>query len=326
MLAGEVARQVGVTVRALRYYELMGLVVPSRKTNGYRWYGAHEIRLIEEIKTLVGLGLTVEETRPFLDCLSSGHDAGDACPASLATYRKAIRKLGQQIEQLTNRRELLVVHLEAAAQRSMGGARSGPTQAWAFPAGVVEHPPADQSDDVVGRLQGSPMPSLALTATSGDVMWLDALGEGRTVLYVYPLTGRPGVDLPEGWDSIPGARGCTVEACGFRDHYVELVEAGARQVFGLSSQSRDYQRELVDRLRLPFDMLSDEQFALAQAMGLPTFAAGALRLYTRLTLIIYGGVVEKVFYPVSAPGPHAAQVLEWLRSRGARSWMPAGDD
>ncbi|MFD5006237.1 peroxiredoxin [Streptomyces mutabilis] len=131
-------------------------------------------------------------------------------------------------------------------------------------------------------------------------------------LYIYPLTGRPGTDLPEGWDSIPGARGCTAEACGFRDHYQDLLAAGATQVYGLSSQDSDYQREVTERLRLPFQMLSDPARSLAQALDLPTFTTGGLTLYKRLTLIIKDNVIEHLFYPVFPPDKHADQVLDWL--------------
>jgi peroxiredoxin len=119
--------------------------------------------------------------------------------------------------------------------------------------------------------------------------------------------------LPDGWDSIPGARGCTPEACGFRDHYQDLLAAGADGVFGLSSQETDYQREVVERLHLPFQMLSDPARSLAQELSLPTFVASGLTLYKRLTLIIRDGVVEQVFYPIFPPNEHADQVLTWLR-------------
>ncbi|MEO7421899.1 MAG: peroxiredoxin [Ornithinibacter sp.] len=156
------------------------------------------------------------------------------------------------------------------------------------------------------------MPHLTFTSTSGQPVTLDDPRAGRTVLYLYPMTGRPGVDLPPGWDAIPGARGCTPEACGFRDHHADLVAAGALAVYGLSSQSTDYQREVVDRLHLPFVMLADPRHELAESLGLPTFTADGQRLYARMTLVISDGIVEHVFYPVFPPDQHAAQVLAWL--------------
>jgi peroxiredoxin len=159
------------------------------------------------------------------------------------------------------------------------------------------------------------MPPLRLLSTAGETVALDALGPGRTILYIYPMTGRPGVELPEGWDAIPGARGCTTEACDFRDHHAELREAGAERVFGLSSQDSDYQREAVERLGLPFALLADPELRLAETLGLPTFRAGGHRLYTRLTLVVRGGAVEHAFYPVFPPNEHAGEVLAWLRGR-----------
>ncbi|HWN33474.1 MAG TPA: peroxiredoxin [Pseudonocardia sp.] len=176
--------------------------------------------------------------------------------------------------------------------------------------------PVPEDDGAADHLPGLVAPPLRLPATSGGTVALDQLGPGRTVLYAYPMTGRPDVDLPAGWDTIPGARGCTPEACGFRDHHGELRAAGASRVYGLSSQDPAYQREVVERLRLPFAMLSDPELRLAAALGLPTFRAGGMTLYQRLTLVITDGVVEHVFYPVFPPGEHAGQVLEWLESTG----------
>src|SRR6516225_11621232 len=146
--------------------------------------------------------------------------------------------------------------------------------------------PVPVDDGAAGHLPGRAAPALTLPATDGRQVAIDALGSGRTVVYIYPMTGRPGVDLPEGWDDIPGARGCTPESCGFRDLMADLAGAGAARVFGLSSQSTGYQREAVSRLHLPFSMLSDERLALAGALGLPTFEAGGMTLYRRLTMII----------------------------------------
>jgi len=173
--------------------------------------------------------------------------------------------------------------------------------------------PVPVDDGAASHLPGRAVPGLTLPATDGRQVALDALGSGRTVVYVYPMTGRPGVDLPEGWDDIPGARGCTPESCAFRNLYADLQAAGAAQVFGLSSQPTDYQAEAVDRLHLPFAMLSDEHLALADALGLPTFTVDGATLYRRLTMIITDGVIEHVFYPIFPPDQHAQEVLDWLQ-------------
>lgn len=314
------ARKAGVTVRALRYYETAGLVVPTRLANGYRDYDPVAVRQVAEIRELTGLGLSVAETRPFVECLASGHGSGDECPASLAAYRRAIDQLAERIAHLVQRRDALAAQLEAAAGRAMANA----------PAVGAERElggPADRrdlsalgDDGAAEHLAGSRLPALMLPATDGSTVGFAALGTGRTVLYVYPLTGRPGEDLPVGWDTIPGARGCTAEACGFRDHHGDLRRAGAARVYGLSSQCRDYQRELVHRLHLPFAMLADPEFVVRDALRLPTFVAGGTTLYSRLTMIVDAGVIEHVFHPVSRPDQHAGEVLEWLRAhpRGAR--------
>lgn len=177
--------------------------------------------------------------------------------------------------------------------------------------------PVPEDDGAADHLPGRVVPSLTLPATSGRSVALDQLGGGRAVLYVYPLTGRADVDLPNGWDSIPGARGCTAEACDFRDHHEDLAAAGVARVFGLSSQDSDYQRELVDRLRLPFVMLSDTDLALAETLGLPTFRAGGTTLFKRLTLVVSDGRIETVFYPVFPPNEHAQQVLAWILANPA---------
>lgn len=174
--------------------------------------------------------------------------------------------------------------------------------------------PVPEDDGAAAHLPGTTAPHLELSATDGSVVGLDTLGPGRTVLYIYPLSGQPGVDLPDGWDNIPGARGCTPEACGFRDHHQDLINAGVARVYGLSSQDSDYQRELVERLHLPFRMLSDPTLSLARALDLPTFQAGGQELYKRLTLVVRYGVVERAFYPIFPPDDHAEQVLTWLQA------------
>jgi peroxiredoxin/DNA-binding transcriptional MerR regulator len=288
-------------------------VVPARLPNGYRDYEPVAVRQVEEIRALHDLGLSVQETRPFVECLAGGHGAGDECPESLVAYRHAIDELSERITRLARRRDALTTHLETAANRAM------PPTAASDLTRLPDRLPVPSDDGAAAHLTGLRLPSITLPATDGSAVRLDALGDGRTVLYVYPLTGRPGVDLPEGWDSIPGARGCTPEACGFRDNHDDLCEAGAGRVYGLSSQTGDYQRELVDRLHLPFAMLSDPEFTIRDALGLPTFVANGILLYRRLTMIIDGGSVEHVFYPVFPPDRHAEQIVHWLQAhpRGA---------
>ncbi|TAM88247.1 peroxiredoxin, partial [bacterium] len=135
----------------------------------------------------------------------------------------------------------------------------------------------------------------------------------RTVFYLYPATGVPGIPLPDGWDGIPGARGCTPQSCAFRDHAAQLHELGAT-IFGVSRQSTETQAEAAQRLRLPFPLLSDAAGALTEALRLPTFAIGETRYLKRLTLIVRNGVIEHVFYPVFPPDRNAEDVVAWLVS------------
>jgi peroxiredoxin len=171
--------------------------------------------------------------------------------------------------------------------------------------------PAPVDDGAARHLAGMRVPSLALDATDGSKVDLAQLG-GRTVVYAYPRTGRPGQPLPTGWDAIPGARGCTPQSCAFRDHYAELRAQGVAQVFGLSTQDTDYQREAVERLHLPFPLLSDAALRLTHALALPTFEVDGMRLIKRLTLVIDDAVITRVFYPVFPPDESAAEVLGWL--------------
>ncbi|MFI0897439.1 MerR family transcriptional regulator [Streptomyces sp. NPDC020983] len=312
MRIGDVARRAGVSAKAIRRYEELGLVAPRRLPNGYRTFSEQDVRAVRELRALRELGIPAERTRPFLECLASGAQDGDDCPSSMAEYRAAIDELGARITELTERRDRLAARLTAAAYRTARTEAPAPV-----PAGGAAAQAAPGAG-LAARLRGCRLPRLALAATDGGTVALDRLGPGRTVLYLYPLTGRPDVDLPEGWDTIPGARGCTAEACGFRDHHADLTAAGATAVHGLSGQDTAYQREVTERLRLPFTMLSDPGLRLASALGLPTFEAGGQRLYARLTLIVRDGTVEEVFHPVAAPGEHAGQVVRWLGSAGHR--------
>lgn len=178
-----------------------------------------------------------------------------------------------------------------------------------LPAGL----PVPVDDGGADHLPGRRLPPVSLASTDGRRVDLAAL-PGLTVVYCYPMTGRPDRDLPENWDGIPGARGCTPQSCSFRDHHEELVELGAR-VFGLSTQGTAYQREAAGRLRLPFALLSDEGLDFARAVGLPTFEVGDDTLTKRLTMILEDGRIEKVFYPVFPPNESAQRVVEWLSAR-----------
>ena len=174
--------------------------------------------------------------------------------------------------------------------------------------------PAPQDDGAARHLAGMRLPSLVLAATDGSNVDLSKLS-GRTVVYVYPRTGVPGQPLPEGWNEIPGARGCTPQSCGFRDHFGELKRLGVVRVFGLSTQDTAYQREAVERLHLPFPVLSDERLALARALDLPMFTTSGMTLLKRMALIIDDGVISKVFYPVFPPDKNAEEVIAWLRNQ-----------
>jgi peroxiredoxin len=178
--------------------------------------------------------------------------------------------------------------------------------------------PVPPNDGAADHLRGARLPGITLPATDGRQVSLANVRGQRVVVYAYPRTGRPGEEpLVEDWDLIPGARGCTPETCGFRDHHAELRGAGA-EVFGLSTQDTAYQQELVDRLHLPFAVLSDANLELTRALKLPVLEVAGQTLLRRITLVLRDGVVEHVWYPVFPPDRHAEEVLGWLRSNPAR--------
>jgi peroxiredoxin len=181
------------------------------------------------------------------------------------------------------------------------------------PANLPADIPVPQDDGAADHLKGMRLPDLALPATDGTAVNLATL-PGRTVIYIYPRTGVPGVDPPEGWDLMPGARGCTPQSCSFRDHFGELKALGVARVFGLSTQDTAYQQEAVSRLHLPFAILSDEKLGLAKALRLPTFSAAGMTLLKRMALVIDDGAITKTFYPVFPPDQSAAQVIAWLQA------------
>jgi peroxiredoxin len=176
--------------------------------------------------------------------------------------------------------------------------------------------PAPVDDGAADHLPGLLVPAVRLPSTHGGELDLAeaAAGRARLVVYVYPRTGTPGEPLPEGWDDIPGARGCTPQSCAFRDHVAEFAALGAT-LLGVSAQSPEDQAEFAAREAIPYPLLSDEGLALARELRLPTFEAGGLTLYKRLTFVARVGRIEHVLYPVFPPDENADNVLRWLQSR-----------
>lgn len=175
--------------------------------------------------------------------------------------------------------------------------------------------PVPQDDGAADHLVGMTLPAISLSATTNTQFPLSEVN-GRLVIYCYPMTGQPNVALPDGWDQIPGARGCTPQSCSFRDHYQELRALGA-DVVGLSVQSTEYQQEMADRLHLPFPVLSDDGYQLQHALQLPTFVAAGMTLLKRITLIVNNGVIEAVHYPIFPSDSDPAWVMDYLKNNPA---------
>lgn len=170
--------------------------------------------------------------------------------------------------------------------------------------------PVPIDDGACAHLAGMRVPSLTLESTAGRTVLLSDL-PGWTVVYCYPRTGEDGLEPPPGWNEIPGARGCTPQTCGFRDRYSAFRAIGA-EVFGMSTQTTEYQREMVDRLDVGFEILSDVRLEMANALRLPTFIVRDMILIKRLTLFINNGVIEHIIYPVFPPDRSAEAALQWL--------------
>ena len=173
--------------------------------------------------------------------------------------------------------------------------------------------PAPTNDGAAAHLPGMAVPAVSLVATDDTAVTLSAL-PGRTLVFAYPRTGESGkISLVDDWDMIPGARGCTPQTCSFRDLFAQLKAAGAKHVFGLSTQDNVYQTEMASRLHLPFPVLSDEKLKLTRALKLPTMQVAGLTLIKRLALIIDDARITHVFYPVFPPDRNAGDVLQWLK-------------
>jgi len=170
--------------------------------------------------------------------------------------------------------------------------------------------PAPKDDGATNHLRGVKLPDILMPATNGTTMNLGQI-KGRLVIYCYPMTGKPNVPLPDGWNQIPGAKGCTPQSCSFRDHYKEIQAKGA-EVVGLSTQKTDYQQEMADRLHLPFPVVSDSNLAFQKALNLPTFVVDSMTLLKRVTLIANNGVIEAVHYPIFPSDSDPAWVIDYL--------------
>lgn len=171
--------------------------------------------------------------------------------------------------------------------------------------------PVPQDDGAANHLLGQRLPGVVLAATNGSVVDFGAI-VSTVVIYCYPMTGQPNVLLPEGWDQIPGARGCTPQSCSFRDHYQEIRALGA-DVIGLSVQNTAYQREMVERLHLPFPVVSDIDYKFQKALKLPIFQVAGMTLLKRITLIVKNGIIESVHYPIFPSDSDPDWVIERLK-------------
>jgi peroxiredoxin len=171
--------------------------------------------------------------------------------------------------------------------------------------------PIPIEDGATNHLIGMMLPNISLKSTRGYSINLRGI-RGNVVIYCYPMTGQPNVPLPEGWDQIPGARGCTPQSCSFRDHYQELQALGA-EVIGLSVQTSDYQKEMTGRLHLPFPVLSDSNYEFQNAMNMPTFVAAGMILLKRVTLVATNGVIKAVHYPIFPSDSDPAWAIDYLK-------------
>ncbi len=171
--------------------------------------------------------------------------------------------------------------------------------------------PRPTDDGTADHLQGMAFPDISLQSTEENLINTLEFQHGLTVIYCYPMTGRPDQELPKGWNEIPGARGCTPQALNFKEKYGDFEQKNIR-LFGLSTQTTEYQQEMIKRLEIPFPILSDFDFKLTKLLKLPTFNVEGKILFKRLTMVVKDGVIVKVFYPVFPPNENAEEVLNWI--------------
>ena len=247
-------------------------------------------------------------------------DAASMAQSLAQPYARALQQAWHYQQKLQEHEPEHMQHSAVAPKASVGSTPSpaapGAPAVGATSLGSVDWsalpPPVD--DGAADHLQGRSVPPVQLQATGGDLASVDISSlHGTSVVFLFPMTGRPGQALPAGWDSIPGARGCTPQACAFRDLHRDLKAAGATHVFGLSTQSKTEQAEARGRLHLPFPLLSDAALRLASALSLPTFTADGVVRLKRMTLIVMNGSIAHVRYPVFPPDSDATAVLQWLR-------------
>ena len=213
---------------------------------------------------------------------------------------------------------MLPVYTEWMTRRNLGILIGASLPAMAQQPDSFMHLPANLpvplDDGACDHLPGMKFPSIPLRSTKGRMVNLAEPSSERAIVYAYPRTGAPGTSVPSNWDEIPGARGCTPQSCSMRDHYKEVKALGA-EIFGLSTQTTEYQKEAVERLHLPFEILSDVDLKLTHALNLPTFTFDGMVLIKRLTLVLTDGKIEKVFYPVFPPDKHGEQIVAWLKRK-----------
>lgn len=158
---------------------------------------------------------------------------------------------------------------------------------------------ASKEAERVHGLVGAYVPELLLTDRDGAPRDPVAADTPHTVLYCFPGAYAQRESYPPGWAGIPGASGCTLESCTYRDQLAEFTAAGAT-VHGVSTQRPDEQRAFADKEGLRFPLLSDAELVLAAALRLPTFRTGGTSRLKRLTLVVdQDRTIRAAFYPIT---------------------------